>query len=167
MASHDINYNPITACVLLSAMPWMKQHKVTLLNLIAETEGRDDTGVITTKYQVNDSYVDVLCVASGGGISAALKNERWEQDQTATIVTDVEPGAKTQDAFLFCRNVFLIDSVEPIGLIPVAWRIHGTRIQYPTEGILSFETDVLAILNNAVENTTYIITPTEETVGDS
>lgn len=151
MASNDINYNPITACVLLSAMPWMKQHLVTLLNQVAFNEDRDSTGVIISKYTVNSNFVNVRCVATGSGISAALKNERWEQDQTCTVVTDVEPPGLTQDAFMFAGNIFEIDSVEPIGMIPVAWRIHGTRIQYPTELIQGLETDILAIPNNAVE----------------
>lgn len=163
MASR-VNYNPITGCVSLAMMPWMYQHKVTILNLIAETEGRDTTGVITTKYKVNANFVDILCVGTGGGISAALKNERWEQDQMMTVVTDVEPPAKTQDAFLFARNVFLIDSVEPIGALPcVAWRIHGTRIQYPDDLIRGFEADVLAIPNEASPNQVLIEVPVEAT----
>lgn len=161
MARNEVNYNPITACVLLSAMPWMKQHLITLLNQQAFNEGRDSTGVISSKYIVNLNFVNVLCVATGSGISAALKNERWEQDQTCTVVTDIEPPALTQDAFLFVSNVFEIDSVEPIGMIPVAWRIHGTRIQYPTQLIQNLETDILAIPNIANE----IDTP-DESAGD-
>lgn len=145
-----INYNPIDGCVMLDPMGVLRQHRITLLRLIANDAERDSTGSIITKYKVVESYIDKPAIGTGGGINAAIKGERYEQDQTASFYVDLEPGLKTEDALLFCRNVFVIESVSPIGLIPVAWVIHCIRVQHPDEGIRNLEADLLAIKNNAI-----------------
>lgn len=153
MPSHrpfgKINYNPLDCCVILDPMGVFKQHRITLLRLIANDAQRDSTGTVITRYEVVGSYVDVPAVGTGGGINAAIKGERYEQDQIATFYVDLEPGVKTEDALLFARNVFVIEAVSPIGLIPVAWEIHCSRVQHPDEGVRNLEDDVLAVLNNA------------------
>ncbi len=150
MPAGGANWNPISGCVLLSAMPWMKQHKITLLKLVADMEDADSTGVIPTKYTVTQAdRIDFNVCATGGGVAAALKNERWEHDQTATIYTDKDPGDfGIHDAFLLLKNVFVIEGIEPIGLVPVAWKIHGERIQYPEEGVKELEVQMLRYTND-------------------
>ena len=142
-ATGNPNYNPITQGVSLSTIFWMKQHLVTLLNQIAFNEGRDKTGVITSQYQVNAAFVDVLCCATGGGISAAMKNERWESDQMATIYTDDRASSEDPGhAFYLYGNVFEIDSVDQDGNNPVCWKIHGVRIKYPDALIRGLQADI-------------------------
>ena len=151
------NYNPLTCCLEApypfsknpadSIPAWFKQYSITLLRIVISEDDRDETGVQPTVYQVREDYVDVECAATGGGISAALKNEQWTEDQIATFYTDKEPAASTQDGVLFARNIFVIESVEPIGMVPVSWRIHAVRRAAPVEVIQNLSKSALDIRN--------------------
>lgn len=155
MGTRDANHNPITGNVSLRMMYWMFQYKITLLRNVVQDANREDSGVIPTLYTVDPGYVDVDAIGTGGGIQAALKNERYEQDQIATFYVDQDPAVRPKDALLFASSVFVIEAATPVGVIPIAWEIHATRVLHPDEGIRNLQVDVLSLKNNTVPGETY------------